>query len=89
MFITTQNEQISLSSSVNVLKEQHFKSSPMESNPDSPDGLPLISEMSDSPPLPTIFTDVNVIPEHDKNRLLQSMSNLEGKNFCTNLRLLC
>ncbi|GMN25304.1 hypothetical protein TIFTF001_000875 [Ficus carica] len=51
----------------------------MNSNPDSPDGLPLISEMSDSPPLPTIFTDVNVIPEHDKNGLLQSMSNLEGE----------
>lgn len=78
MFISSENEQISLPS-VNV--KEPLKSSPMESNPDSSDGFPPDSDLSDSPPLPTIYTDVNVVPEHEKNQLQLSISNLEGMIF--------
>lgn len=78
MLISTENEQISL---VSVSAKESFQTSHMESNPDSIDGLPPVSYFSDSPPLPTICTDVNVIPEHEKNELQQSISNLEGKVF--------
>ncbi|PQQ11437.1 kinesin-like protein KIFC3 [Prunus yedoensis var. nudiflora] len=76
MLISTENEQISL---VSVSAKESFQTSHMESNPDSIDGLPPVSYFSDSPPLPTICTDVNVIPEHEKNELQQSISNLEGE----------
>ena len=76
MFISTENEQISLPS-VNV--KESLKPSPMKTNPDSPDGFPLASESPESPPLSTIYTDVNVVPEQEKNELLQSISNLEGR----------
>lgn len=69
--------------SVNVNESFQLSSSPMESSngPDSTDGLPSI-DFSDSPPsLPTICTDVNVVPEHERNELQQSISNLEGKVF--------
>ncbi|XP_021817557.1 kinesin-like protein KIN-14U isoform X1 [Prunus avium] len=76
MLISTENEQISL---VSVSAKESFHTSHMESNPDSIDRLPPVSYFSDSPPLPTICTDVNVIPEHEKNELQQSISNLEGE----------
>lgn len=76
MLISTENEQISL---VSVSAKESFQTSHMESNPDSIVGLPPVSYFSDSPPLPTICTDVNVIPEHEKNELQQSISNLEGE----------
>ncbi|BFG37089.1 hypothetical protein CerSpe_233630 [Prunus speciosa] len=76
MLISTENEQISL---VSVSAKESFQTSHMVSNPDSIDGLPPVSYFSDSPPLPTICTDVNVIPEHEKNELQQSISNLEGE----------
>lgn len=78
MLISTENEQISL---VSVSAKESFQTSHMESNPDSIDGLPPVSYFSDSPPLPIICTDVTVIPEHEKNELQQSISNLEGKVF--------
>ncbi|KAH7543186.1 hypothetical protein FEM48_Zijuj02G0156800 [Ziziphus jujuba var. spinosa] len=76
MFISIENEQISLSSA--NLKVS-LNTSPMESNPDSLDGLPPVSDLLDSPPLPTIYTDVNVVPEQEKNELQQSISSLEGE----------
>nr|XP_011465891.1 PREDICTED: kinesin-like protein KIFC3 isoform X2 [Fragaria vesca subsp. vesca]XP_011465892.1 PREDICTED: kinesin-like protein KIFC3 isoform X2 [Fragaria vesca subsp. vesca] len=41
----------------------------MESNPDSIDGLPAVSYSN----------DVNVVPEHEKNQLQQTVCNLEGE----------
>ncbi|PON73928.1 Kinesin-like protein [Parasponia andersonii] len=76
MFISTQNEQISLAS---VSVKESLKPSPMETNPDSPDGFPLASDSTESPPLSTIYTDVNVVPEHEQSELIQSISNLEGE----------
>ncbi|PON69510.1 Kinesin-like protein [Trema orientale] len=76
MFISTQNEQISLAS---VSVKESLKPSPMETNPDSPDGFPLTSESTESPPLSTTYTDVNVVPEHEQSELIQSISNLEGE----------
>lgn len=40
-------------------------------NPDSVDG---------SPPVSTVYTDVGVVPEHQKNELEHLISNLEGMN---------
>ncbi|KAF3454370.1 hypothetical protein FNV43_RR04817 [Rhamnella rubrinervis] len=78
MFISIENEQISLpSADVN----ESLKSSPMESNPDSLNGLPPVSDLPDSPPIPPIYTDVNVVPEHEKDELQQSISCLEGRVF--------
>ncbi|XP_062004098.1 kinesin-like protein KIN-14U [Rosa rugosa] len=74
MFISTENEQISVPSNNGCLE-----SAPMESNPDSSDGLPPVSYSSDSPPLPATCTDVNVVPEQQKNQLQQSICNLEGE----------
>ncbi|KAJ0013252.1 hypothetical protein Pint_20597 [Pistacia integerrima] len=79
MFISTEEEQISLHSE-DAKGSLNLKSSLMGSNPDSLDGLPPISDLSDSlPPLPSIYTDVNVVPEHQKTELEQSISNLEGE----------
>ncbi|XP_031284334.1 kinesin-like protein KIN-14U [Pistacia vera] len=79
MFISTEEEQISLHSE-DAKGSLNLKSSPMGSNPDSLDALPPISDLSDSlPPLPSIYTDVNVVPEHQKTELEQSISNLEGE----------
>lgn len=76
MFISTENEQISM-----VLDKgpEPLKSSPMESTLESSDGLPPVPDLPDSPPLPFICTDVNVVPEQQKNELEQSIINLEGK----------
>ncbi|PIA44635.1 hypothetical protein AQUCO_01700315v1 [Aquilegia coerulea] len=48
-------------------------------NMDSFDGLPLVSESPDSPPTPACYTDVNVIPEHEKKALEETVVNLEGE----------
>ncbi|KAK9215317.1 hypothetical protein WN944_007322 [Citrus x changshan-huyou] len=56
-----------------------LKSSPMESTLESSDGLPPVPDLPDSPPLPFICTDVNVVPEQQKNELEQSIINLEGE----------
>ncbi|KAL9450702.1 hypothetical protein AB3S75_012436 [Citrus x aurantiifolia] len=76
MFISTENEQISM-----VLDKgpEPLKSSPMESTLESSDGLPPVPDLPDSPPLPLICTDVNVVPEQQKNELEQSIINLEGE----------
>lgn len=76
MFIPTEKEQIPL---ISEDVKESLKSISMGSNPDSLDGLPPVSELPDSPPLPTIYTDVNVVPEHEKNELEHSISNLEGE----------
>lgn len=55
-----------------------LKSPPMESNSDSLDGYPPASELSDSPPLIHGYTDVTIIPEHEKHELEQTILNLEG-----------
>ncbi|XP_057498459.1 kinesin-like protein KIN-14U [Actinidia eriantha] len=69
MFISTENEkQISLPSENGV-----------GSNLDSPDGLLSASEMPESPPFPAVSTDVNVVPEHEKNELETKIANLEGE----------
>ncbi|XP_057963011.1 kinesin-like protein KIN-14U [Malania oleifera] len=75
MFISTENEEISLPSEY---VGESLKSFAMGSNSDSLDGLPLASEL-DSPPLPAIYTDVNVVPEHEKNELRKTITNLEGE----------
>lgn len=76
MFIPSEMEQISLP--LDNVKE---KLEPMEPNQDYIDAFQLESELMDSPPLPnsTIYTDVNVVPEHEKGELEHSISNLEGE----------
>ncbi|KAK9291941.1 hypothetical protein L1049_019893 [Liquidambar formosana] len=76
MFISAEKEQISLPSEN---RTESLKQSPRGSNPDSLDGLPLASELPESPPLPAVYTDVNVVPEHEKHELEQTISNLEGE----------
>lgn len=48
-------------------------------NSDSVDGLPSVSELAELPQPPTVFTDVNVVPEHEKKEFEQAISNLQGK----------
>lgn len=76
MFIPSEMEQISLP--LDNVKE---KLEPMEPNQDYIDAFQLESELMDSPALPnsTIYTDVNVVPEHEKGELGNSISNLEGE----------
>lgn len=74
MIVSTEKEQITLPSENGI---ESLKSSPMGSDPDSLDGLPLASELPESPPLPAVYTDVNVIPEHEKQELEQTILNLE------------
>lgn len=76
MFIPSEMEQISLP--LDNVKE---KLEPLEPNQDYIDAFQLESELMDSPPLPnsTIYTDVNVVPEHEKGELGHSISNLEGE----------
>lgn len=76
MFIPSEMEQISLP--LDNVKE---KLEPMEPNQDYIDAFQLESELMDSPALPnsTIYTDVNVVPEHEKGELGHSISNLEGE----------
>ncbi|GKV07366.1 hypothetical protein SLEP1_g19156 [Rubroshorea leprosula] len=74
--ISTETEQIPLPSEN---AEGSLKSCSMGSSTDSFTGLPPVSELADSPPLPTIFTDVNVVPEQEKSQLEQLISNLEGE----------
>ncbi|KAJ6434307.1 hypothetical protein OIU84_017919 [Salix udensis] len=76
MFISSETEQISLP--LDNVKE---KLEPVEPNQDYIDAFQLESESMDSPPLPnpTIYTDVNVVPEHEKDELEHSILNLEGE----------
>ncbi|KDP23612.1 hypothetical protein JCGZ_23445 [Jatropha curcas] len=75
MFISTEEEkQISLPLDN---EKGSIKSSPMGSNLDYLDGMPLETDLLDLPPPLTIYTDVNVVPEQEKNELEQSISNLE------------
>ena len=76
MFISLETEQIPLPP--DDVKES-LTSSPMGSNPDSLNGLPPVPDLPDSPPLSTIFCDVNVVPEQEKSELEQSIINFEGK----------
>ncbi|KAF8392541.1 hypothetical protein HHK36_022886 [Tetracentron sinense] len=68
MFISTEEEQISLP-----------METPLGMNPDSFEGLPLVSELLESPTTPAVYTDVNVVPEHEKKALEQTILNLEGE----------
>ncbi|KAJ6380102.1 hypothetical protein OIU76_016705 [Salix suchowensis] len=76
MFISSETEQISLP--LDNVKE---KLEPLEPNQDYIDAFQLESDSMDSPPLPnpTIYTDVNVVPEHEKDELEHSILNLEGE----------
>ncbi|XP_030520776.1 kinesin-like protein KIN-14U isoform X2 [Rhodamnia argentea] len=56
-----------------------LKPPPMGLNSDSLDGYPPATESSDSPPLIHGYTDVTVVPEHEKHELEQTISNLEGE----------
>nr|QWT43336.1 kinesin-like protein KIN14G [Citrullus lanatus] len=53
--------------------------SPVGSNLDSSNGIPPTLVSSDLPPLPSVYTDVNIVPEHKKTELHQSILNLEGE----------
>ncbi|XWS57638.1 hypothetical protein CRYUN_Cryun09bG0190500 [Craigia yunnanensis] len=76
MFISPETEQIPLPPG--DVKES-LTSSTMGSNPDSLNGLPPVPDLPDSPPLSTIFCDVNVVPEQEKSELEQSIIKLEGE----------
>ncbi|KAJ4842515.1 hypothetical protein Tsubulata_042433 [Turnera subulata] len=77
MPISTEKEQISLTVVENVAGS--FESSLMKSNPDYFSRLPLESELMVPAQLPNLFTDVNVVSEHENNELQQSILNLEGE----------
>lgn len=62
-------EQILLPETENA--SEVSKSPSLDLNPDSVDG---------SPPVSTVYTDVGVVPEHQKNELKHLISNLEGMN---------
>ncbi|KAL7234919.1 hypothetical protein ACSBR1_018399 [Camellia fascicularis] len=77
MFISTEKE-VQISQPLENGMESP-KSCPLGSNPDSPDALLPPSEIPDPPPVPTISIDVNVVPEHEKDELERTISNLEGE----------
>ncbi|KAI4350030.1 hypothetical protein L6164_010558 [Bauhinia variegata] len=85
MFISKGEEQI-LSASENASED--LRSSPLNLKVDSldVDGLPPAAEFPDSQPVSTIYTDVGVIPEHEKNELQQLTSNLEREGEIEQLR---
>ncbi|TYH46067.1 hypothetical protein ES332_D11G310000v1 [Gossypium tomentosum] len=76
MLISSETEEITLPST--EVKECST-SSPVGSNPDSLNGLPPPPDLPDSPSLSTIFCDVNVVPEHEKSQLEQSIHKLQGE----------
>lgn len=77
MFISSEGQILfhSEHASENVIEA--FKSTSSNLNPDSVNGSPAAAEFPDSPPVSTIYTDVGVIPEHEKNEQEQLISNLE------------
>ncbi|XP_048235977.1 kinesin-like protein KIN-14U [Ricinus communis] len=77
MFISTENE-VQISFSLDNVNES-LKSFPMRSNLDCVDRMVMESELLNLQPPPTIYTDVNIVPEQEKNSLMQSISNLEGE----------
>lgn len=76
MIISTWENQISLALENGV---ESSKSFPLELNLDSIDGNPTATRSPESPIVFHTFTDVNVVPEHEKNKLEQTISNLEGE----------
>lgn len=83
MFICEEKEQILLCSA--TVMESMKSLSPVGSNLDSSNGIPPTLVSSDLPPLPSVYTDVNIVPEHKKTELHQSILNLEGEVFLTEL----
>lgn len=77
MFICEEKEQILLCSA--TVMESMKSLSPVGSNLDSSNGIPPTLVSSDLPPLPSVYTDVNIVPEHKKTELHQSILNLEGE----------
>lgn len=77
MFISSEGQILfhSEHASENVIEA--FKSTSSNLNPDSVNGSLAAAEFPDSPPVSTIYTDVGVIPEHEKNEQEQLISNLE------------
>jgi hypothetical protein len=68
MFVSAEEEQISLPSE-NAMESLKF------------DGISPVSEFHDAPTIPAIYTDVNVVPEHEKNELKELILHLEGRIF--------
>ncbi|XP_077218768.1 kinesin-like protein KIN-14U [Tasmannia lanceolata] len=48
-------------------------------NPDSFYGLPCVSELPEPSPAPAVYTDVNVVPEHEKKGFELVILNLQGE----------
>lgn len=68
MLVSNGEEQVLL---VSENASEASKSTSLDLNPDSVDG---------SPPVSTVYTDVGVVPEHQKNELEHLISNLESIN---------
>ncbi|XP_038879373.1 kinesin-like protein KIN-14U [Benincasa hispida] len=77
MFICEEKEQILLCSA--TVMESMKSLSPVGSNLDSSNAIPLTSVSSDSPLLPSVYTDVNIVSEHENAELHESILNLEGE----------
>lgn len=77
MFISSEEQILFHSEHASEAVIEAFKSTSSNLNPDSVNGSPAVAEFPDSPPVSTIYTDVGVIPEHEKNELEQLISNLE------------
>uniref|UniRef100_A0A2P2JXP8 Kinesin-like calmodulin-binding protein n=3 Tax=Rhizophora mucronata TaxID=61149 RepID=A0A2P2JXP8_RHIMU len=79
MLISSENEHVLLPLDN---EKEPLSSHPMGSNPDCLELLQLqqVSDhLPDSLSPPSIYTDVSVVPEHERNELEQSMLNLEGE----------
>lgn len=74
MFISGEEQILFRSDDAN----EPLKPTSLNSNPDSVDAFPAAAQFPDSPNVSTIYTDVGVIPEHEKNELEQLISNLES-----------
>ncbi|KAK6915484.1 Kinesin motor domain [Dillenia turbinata] len=70
MFITREQEESQFSADNGILR------SPLRSDPDFVNVNGLLPE---SPAIPVVSTDVNVVPEHEKIELQQTISNLEAE----------
>lgn len=78
MFISSEEQILfhSEQASENVIDA--FKSTSSNLNPDSFNGSLRAAEFPYLPPVSTIYTDVGVIPEHEKDEQEQLISNLES-----------
>ncbi|KAK3005840.1 hypothetical protein RJ639_015773 [Escallonia herrerae] len=87
MFISTGQEEISLPLENGRESTKSFpldglgsmKSSPLGSHLNFIDGELPSFESPESPSIQASFTDVSVVPEHEKEQLEQTISNLEGE----------